>query len=300
MKILYTIASAVLLSIFLTPLSYAADSDNKSILRTGVFIPTSKHFNQRQRALLNESLRTEIQKYKGLSTQQKDVSEWLDNHKIPKISECLNQEECKKELIDALQIDSHLEAKPGRIGKTSVLVLKCYDLKSGKVIASASARARSQGGEEYLALVGPLVEEIFNTHERQKETTVGVESAIFQAWSPPPLKPWMPAAMGGVVAIGLGFSGYFYAKQSDAVNRYEDLLSKSVEDGGAVNGTELNALKDDADLWSKRKNMALGASGLALVSSGILALFTDWQGPRPQATLTPDGKGTGVNILFDF
>jgi hypothetical protein len=205
--------------------------------------------------------------------------------------------ECLAELGGALGVDELVTGSVAVLGDSRLLTVKRIDMKRATMKSAATRRLQAGNGEEFLAAMGGVFEELYPDYPLREGRKRGVSEAIVARLHPPPLKPWVTYATGALAAAALVTGGVFGVLAGDAqseVDRLRELVRTEIVDGPVWNDAA-----ERAQSRALRANVAYGV-GLALSAACVVEalFFTQWEpaanapgsaGDGPSLRLTPTG-----------
>jgi hypothetical protein len=181
---------------------------------------------------------------------------------------------CLVELSDALGVDEILVGSITPVGEQRVFALRRVDRKKGAAVKSASRHLVPRGGEELLAAVGPLVEELYGDFPLREGETAGVPKELALQLNPPPIPAvatWSTLGAGGAVALLAGGAAVWSALEYGAA---AELTSASRDE---TIPAALATQRYDNAVSAGYVAQGLGvAAGLLVVAGGIMLPFTNF------------------------
>ncbi len=219
----------------------------------------------------------ELRKLQGISVVSMDeVRAMLDYEADKQLLGCTEAKACHSSVGEALGVDQIIVGELGVVGDVSTLSLRRIDQAAAKVVDSFAVRLTPDGGEEFLAAIGPAVEKLFPELALKPGVSRGVTPELALQLNPPPLPPWATVSTG--VAAGLLALGGVVAGSTA-------LSEKATFDGLAARASKQEveaALLDESAArtqgWAGAANgLYVGAIG-ASIATGVMFFFTDWTG----------------------
>ena len=242
--------------------------------RIAVYEVDAPELEPRVARVVTDAVVAELRKLHGLSVVSMDELRALLAFEAERqMLGCESGESCVAEIADALGVDAIVVGNIATVGEERVFGLKRLDQNAGSA-TQASRRLEDQGGEELLAAIGPLVQELFPTHPLRVGESRGVDARVALRINPPPLPVWGTVAMlalGTVAASGFAFTGIglFLSQQE-----YERLATLSVE--REVPGKDLVELRNRGQGLAIASNVLGATSAVLVVAGGVMVPWTDW------------------------
>ncbi len=232
--------------------------------------------------LLADNLVVELRKLSGFSVVgMTEVRAMLSAEGDRQTMGCSEGASCLAELADALGADVLITGRLGQLPGQKVLSLRRIDQTRAQVVGEVEERLVDTGGEELLAAIGPAVEQLFPEVPLKLGQTRGVPKEVARALNPPPLPVWSTLTVAGA-ATAIGGVGVVAGALSAATLAE----TQALVDGSAsapVSGAVVVQRQSDAAAQALVANVALGVAAFGLVVSGVMAVFTDWDGVGDEA-----------------
>jgi hypothetical protein len=162
-----------------------------------------------------------------------------------------------------------------RIGQENVVAARTIDATSGQA-KTTSHRVPAGTGEEVLALVGPVVAEVFPDVPLRANAVRGVATERARALNPPPLPTSVFWSAAGIAAAGLVSAASLGAGAAAVSSDLERKLAQSVE--VPVSGRDIQS---EHELGNGLASAAVVAAGVGVgvgLGAVVVALFTDFEG----------------------
>lgn len=227
-------------------------------------------------SVVTDSVLAEIRKLQHVSAIGMDeIRDMLSHEANKQFMGCEDNEACLAEIAGALGVDELVSGSLAKVDQNHVLVIRRIDQNRAKVVGTVDKRLEASSGQEFLAAIGPSIEELFPEHQLREGTTRGVPRSVALRLDPPPLPKWAFYTTAGAAAATLAAGGLFAFLANDAESNFRKEAGGSPADGRTLVGYE--------DSAKSRANIANGlfiTSGVLAVSAGVMALFTDWHGYR--------------------
>jgi hypothetical protein len=227
--------------------------------------------------IVTDAILKEVRKLRRVSAIGfSEVREMLELEATKAAAGCDEDESCLAEIADALGVDVLLTGTLAVVGSESVFGLRRLEQSSAQVSQQYQERLRPAGGEEFLAAIGPAIEQLFPDRELRPGQTRGVSPELARLLSPPPLPLWSftSAAIGtgALAAAAVLVGGAFAALRIN----YEMQLNAAKQDG--VRWAELEQQQPVINTTLVVAGVLVVAAAGAGAGTGVMALFTDWYG----------------------
>lgn len=235
--------------------------------------------------VVTSAIADELRKLQRLSViGVAEIEAMLDHEARKQLIGC-DDESCLSEIAAALGVDILIVGSLSAIGGDEILTIRRIDQRAAKVTAGLNKRFPADGGQAFLAAVGPVVEEIFPDYALRPNKERGVSIELVKSLNPPPLPPWVfwtsTGVVGGLTAAGAVTS----AVAAGFAYRYS-LTHQSAIRGEEVSGADLKSQADLAD----RATVAAGSLFATAVIGGLAAaatyFYTDFS-PELEEGATP-------------
>lgn len=237
--------------------------------------------------IVTDSLLAEVRKLQGVSAiGMNEIRDMLSHEATKQLAGCSeNADSCLADLAGALGVDELVTGKLATAGSERLILVRRIDQKRAEVAGTFNQRLKAGSGQEFLATVGPAVEDLFKNYELRSGQTRGVSKEVALRLDPPPIPKGATIAVGAVAvatAITAGIVGLLAINTAQTFRVRAD-GAKIGTDGvvpTAVPGSELNSLKALAEQRALATNVLWGSAGGVALVGVIMALFTDWKGYR--------------------
>lgn len=241
--------------------------------------------DRRAASLLSDALLAEVRKLDRVSAiSMGEVRDMLSFEQQRQLLGC-DASACFAEIGGALGVDELVTGSIGSLGESQILTLRRVDMKAAVVRASVTHRFKSGDGEEFLALVGPAIAELFADYPLRPGRVRGVSQELVSRLNPPPLPTWAFYSTAGTAGAAAVVGGVFAALFIDAQNQYRALAQQSLTE--PVRGSDLATLATRAGTNATAANVAFATAGALALAAGVEAFFTDWNGYRDMGTGGP-------------
>lgn len=158
------------------------------------------------------------------------------------------------------------------------LDLKRIQREGSVVLGNVSESLDTGDNAAFLRVLGPSVEKLFDGQALALGRIRGVRADVLAMMNPPPIPSWATYLVGGIAVAAGGAAGAmgFLAKQ-------EETRFNSPEEPGPYQGVDFVNIQNRAVGYQQATHALFIGGGVALIASGIMALFTDWDGfPEPE------------------
>jgi hypothetical protein len=218
----------------------------------------------------------EIRKLQRVSVVSMDeVRAMLDVEAQKQLAGCAD-DSCLSGIADSLGVDGVVLGSLSQVADGRVFGLRRLDQREARTVGQCSRRLEPAGGEEFLASVGPCIEELFPDHPLKPGLQRGVSEELALRLNPPPVP--LPAFIAVAGVAGLFALSTATAGTVNAVmyQRQDELAQRALKE--PVDGREITEARAQAD-GAAIATIALAGLTLATgAAAGIIALFTDWRG----------------------
>jgi hypothetical protein len=248
----------------------------RKALRVAVYELKIEGVDPRVGTIVTDAIVAELRKLQRVSVVSMDeVRAMLDLEAQKQLVGCA-QESCAAEIAEALGVDGVVIGNLANVGDENVFGLRRIDQLEARTLGQVSRRLTAAGGEEFLAAVGPAIEELFPGFPLRPGFERGVAKEVALRLNPPPLPPivfWSTAGTTAVVGVAaLGALGLNVKTWADNSGRLENATSQRIA------ATDVKAEQEliDQTFWA---SVVLGGGvAVGTASSVVVALFTDWKG----------------------
>ena len=237
-------------------------------------------------AVVTDSVLAEMRKLQRVSAIGMDeIRDMLSHEANKQFMGCEENEACLAEIAGALGVDELVSGSLSKVEGSHVMVIRRIDQNRAKVVGTVDKRLKAESGQEFLAAVGPAVEELFPEYPVREGLARGVPRDVALRLDPPPLPKWVFWSAAGAAAATAVAGGLFAYLAHDSEKQWNDTVNAGTP--GGVPGDTLVDIGNTAESRAKTANVFFISSGVLAVSAGVIALFTDWHGygdaPNAQA-----------------
>jgi hypothetical protein len=253
-----------------------AAAPSSTILRVALQEPEVDGVPKRVGRVFASQLVKEIRKLdRTTAVSMDEMRALLEQEANRQLTGC-DEGSCVEELALALGADELVVARLARVGGEHVLSVRRLDAQHPGAVRAYEKRFAARDGEEFLAAVGPAVEELWPDRPLARGAKRGVDKEIAKRLNPPPLAPgvFIGAATGaGALAVGGGAAAFISSIFQDQAQALLDDSTRTVVDGKDVVARQTQATNA---AWVAN-GMFAGAGALA-VTAGVTFFFTDFDG----------------------
>lgn len=254
-------------------------------LRVAVYDFEAQDVPENIRRVVTDSVLTEVRKLQGVSAIGMDeIRDMLSHEANKQVLGCESDESCLAEIAGALGVDDLVTGKLSKVDEESnVIIMRRINQRRADVLGSLSRRLKSESGQEFLAAVGPAIEELFPERELKQGTERGVPKEMALRLDPPPLPEWSFWSVSGAAVVTAAAGGVFGMLMSQAEKDYKQFVRQGepAESGGGgqvISGATLMSKRRNVQSHADTANYLFIGAGVLAVTSAVMALFTDWYG----------------------
>lgn len=234
-------------------------------------------------AVVTDSVLAEVRKLQHVSAIGMDeIKDMLSHEANKQFMGCEDNEACLAEIAGALGVDELISGSLSKVQDSHVLVMRRIDQNRAKVVGTVDKRLKAESGQEFLAAVGPAVEELFPEYPVREGITRGVPRDVALRLDPPPLPKWVFWSAAGAAAATAVGGGLFAYLAHDSEKQWNDTVNAGTP--GGVPGDTLVSIGNTATSRAHTANALFISSGVLAVGAGVIALFTDWHNYRDAST----------------
>lgn len=156
--------------------------------------------------------------------------------------------------------------------------LKRIQREGSVVLGNVNESLDAGDNAAFLRVLGPSVEKLFSGQALALGRVRGVRADVLAMMNPPPIPSWATYLVGGIAVAAGGAAGAmgYLAKQ-------EETRFNSPDEPGPYQGSDFVNTQNRATGYQQATNALFIGGGVALIASGIMAFFTDWDGfPEPE------------------
>jgi hypothetical protein len=252
---------------------------NRTTLRVAVYEPTVAGVSERLAKLVSSYVAAEVRKRERTSVLGGEELRALmqSSTGTQTLGEC-SEERCLSEVADALGVDVVVLVQITSVGDELFFGIRRIDQADQEVTGAISERVADVDLAALLPLIGPAVERLFPDAPLRAGEKAGVDDKAIRVLRPPPLPPALATSMFVVTGLSAAATiGFFFASEN-ARRDYDDMAARASEEAGSVLYQDVVAEREAAQFGSTVSWSMLGATTLALLTSSILAVFSDWEG----------------------
>lgn len=247
------------------------------LLRVAVYDLAVAEVEPRLARLVTNMLVVELRKLQGVSVvSMEEVRSMLAYEADKQLLGCSEGKTCHSSIGEALGVDQILVGELGVVGDQSNVSLRRIDQAQARALDGFTIRLAPEGGEEFLAAVGPAVEKLFPDLPLKPGSTRGVPPEIALQVSPPPLPPWATVTTGvssGLLLVAGVVAG---ASALSEKSTFDGLAARASNED--VQASLLNESSSRAQSWAGASNAMYGGAAAAALATTVMFFFTDWTG----------------------
>jgi len=247
-------------------------------IRVAVYEFRHKDVPERVAEVATNSLVAELRKIERIVAIGIDeIRDMLTHEENKRMLGC-KEESCLAEVAGALGVDELVTGTLSQIGGSSVIMIRRLRLRTAETAGSVNRRLTTGDGEEFLAAIGPAIEQLYPEYAPRPGAERGVPKEVALALNPPPLPTWAFWLTAGAAAgVGLLGGGATLISKSK-YDQYNHDIRTSQPPGSLVDASLLRRERDEAEAWDQAKLGLLISAGVLALAAGLEALFTDWHG----------------------
>ncbi|MDQ3263272.1 MAG: hypothetical protein M3Y59_06390 [Myxococcota bacterium] len=254
---------------------------------------------ERLRTAFGQALLAEIRKMEAVSAlSSSEIREIVSVERQRQLLGCgEDTDTCMAELAGALDVSESLAGELSLVGTKYTLSLRRINLL-GAQVTSKTRTFEKRDGEELLAVVGPMVQELFPERPLLPGKKRGVSAEVVRRLNPPPLPKWAFFTAAGASAVAGVAGGTFGLLSGQAAQQHNALAQTALT--SPVSGEQLAALRQQATSNAQLANAAFIGAGVLAVGAAVQFFFTDWQpeSSAPTVALLPTGNGAALVGTF--
>jgi len=258
------------------PARAPGDGVGLRLTRIAVYDLEATDIDARVANIVTDAVIDEIRKLKSASViGMREVTAMLDAEASKQLMGC-GEDSCLAEIADALGVDVLVIGGVARVGDKSVFGLRRINQLEARVTGSFSRHLTPGKGEEFLAVVGDAVAELFADMPLLEGRVRGVPPEIAARLDPPPLPTWPFIGVAALSAVALGSGALLGAVNAGAWFTYTRVLDEGRSVGVTKGSIENARLAVDGTAVLAWTFFSVGA--LSTVALLVLWPFTDFAG----------------------
>lgn len=242
-----------------------------------VFPMSTDGVPEKMATLVTTHLVREIRKLEDVTVLTIDMLPAIIGERFAKCSgsgrpECFagvaEQSEVNEAILGTLQDNAE--------GRT--ISLKRIQREGSVVLGDVNESLDAGDNAAFLRVLGPSVEKLYDGKALALGRVRGVRADVLAMMNPPPIPTWATYLVGGIAVAAGGAAGAmgYLAKQ-------EESNFNTPAEAGPYQGVDFVNIQNRAVGYQQATNALFIGGGVALIASGIMALFTDWDGfPEPE------------------
>ncbi len=263
----------------------AAGARRGQAIRVAVYDFQLQGIDQNVGAVVTASLLAEVRKLAGVAAIGMDeIRDMLSHEANMQLLGCESSESCLAEIGGALGVDEIVTGKLIKTGDEHSFSVTRLDQRRAQVAGAVNKRLKAESGQEFLAAIGPAVQELFPDRELKEGATRGVPKEMALRLDPPPLPAWSFWTTAGLASVTAAAGGVFgLLLLPSAQKDYDDYAHLGVPanmggGGQVIDGATLRSKGDDLESRALMANTLLISAGVLAVATGVMYLFTDFAG----------------------
>jgi len=245
-------------------------------IRVAVYEFRGQGIPERIISIATNSMVAELRKLERVAAIGMDeVKDMLTHEENKRLIGCTD-ESCLSEIAGAMGVDELITGSLATIGESSMINVRRLKLQTAETAGSINRRLTPEDGAEFLAAIGPIVEQLYQGYPLRPGTERGVADEVALSLNPPPLPTWVFWATAGA-AVGVGALGGGAALITKS--KYDDYNHTFRESQNEVLANSvLEDKKSEAETWGQAMLGLLVTAGVLAAGAGLEAVFTDWHG----------------------
>lgn len=245
------------------------------ILRVAVFDIVVDDVPETAARVFGQTLAVELRKLRGVDViTTEEIATLLQLEANKQAMGCDEESSCLAEIADALGAQIVITGAIATVGDERAVGLSRIEQASASVTHRSQMRLAIENGEELLAAIGPAVAELFPDRELRPGETRGADPKLALLLNPPPVPApifWSSVAVTGGLVVATGTAAALNAGFAQDADSY-----KATANPFSITTYDDKAAVADLAAWTALG--LAGASTVALAGSGVLYLFTNFNG----------------------
>jgi hypothetical protein len=228
-------------------------------------------------ALVTTHLVREIRKLEGVTVLTIDMLPAIIGERFAKCSSS-GRPECFAGVAEQSAVNEAILGTLKDTAEGRSIDLKRIQREGSVVLGSVSESLDAGDNAAFLRVIGSSVETLFAGQALALGRVRGVRADVLAMMNPPPIPTWATYLVGGIAVAAGGAAGAmgYLAKQ-------EETRFNSPAEPGPYQGADFVNIQNRATGYQQATHALFIGGGVALIASGIMALFTDWDGfPEPE------------------
>jgi hypothetical protein len=262
-----------------SPSSSEAPKAGRNALRVAVYEPTIAGVPERLAKIVSSYVAAEVRKRERTSVLGGEELRSLMQSSTGKetLGEC-SEERCLSEVADALGVDVVVLVQITSVGDELFFGIRRIDQANQEVKGAVSERVADVDLAALLPLIGPAIERLFPDAPLRAGEKAGVDDRAVRVLRPPPLPPVVATSMFVVTGLSVAATTALFVAADGERRSYEELATRASAQAGSVLYRDVVAEYDAVQSANTLAWGLLGVSSLAFLTSGILSVFSDWEG----------------------
>ena len=257
------------------PAPAAAVDTSKQLIRVAVYSLEAENIPKGVAQIVTDNLLAEVRKLEGVSAiGMEEIYEMLQHEKSRQVMGCDADDACLAEIAGALGVDELITGKLSSLADGSVMVLRRINQGKAQITATFNERLKPEEGVEFLAAIGDAVKKVYPRRDILPGTQRGVPEEVGRKLSPPPIPTWATYAAGGASLLAGALGGAFGAMALSNQASHNTVPTNTQN----LMSADYVAYEQNGRTFQGAANASFISAGILLVTTGVMALFTDWEG----------------------
>lgn len=249
--------------------------NSKQLIRVAVYSLEVENIPAGVAQIVTDNLLAEVRKLEGVSAiGMEEIYEMLQHEQSRQVMGCDADDACLAEIAGALGVDELITGKLSSLADGSVMVVRRINQRKAQITATFNERLKPAEGVEFLAAIGDAVKKVYPGRDILPGTKRGVPEEVGRKLSPPPIPSWVTYAVGGASLVAGALGGTFGAmalsnqrSHNTVPDNTQNLMSR-----------DYVAFEENGRSLQGAANASFISAGILLVTTGVMVLFTDWEG----------------------
>ena len=225
--------------------------------------------------IITDNLLAEVRKLEGVSAiGMEEIYEMLQHEKSRQIMGCDADDACLAEIAGALGVDELITGKLSSLADGSGMVVRRINQRRAQITGTFNERLKPQEGVEFLAAIGDAVQNLYPNRKVLPGMKRGVPEEVGRSLSPPPIPTWATYAAGGASLLAGALGGTFGLIALGNQKSHNTIP----ENSQALTSSDYAGYEQNGKTFQSAANASYITAGVLLVTTGVMALFTDWEG----------------------
>ena len=257
------------------PVLAAPVEPSKQLIRVAVYSLEVENIPTGVAQIVTDNLLAEVRKLEGVSAiGMEEIYEMLQHEQSRQVMGCEADDACLAEIAGALGVDELITGKLSSLADGSVMVVRRINQRQAKITAAFNERLKPAEGVEFLAAIGDAVKQVYPARDILPGTKRGVPEEVGRKLSPPPIPTWATYAVGGASLVAGALGGTFGAMALSNQRSHNTVPSNTQN----LMSVDYVTYEENGRTFQAAANASFISAGILLVTTGVMALFTDWEG----------------------